>query len=155
MQDPQTLKRYFGALIAANPVRIREVIELRLAVEPEIAALAATRRTDADLKRMARLLEEQEAAEGQAFADKDSRFHMAIAKAAANEVIWEMAAVLSDLLSESRAAPLLGPERRERSLAGHRRVFDALAAGDPQAARQAMREHLAGVGEHAVGAAGR
>ena len=37
MQDAQALKRYFGALIAANPGRIREVLELRQVIEPGIA----------------------------------------------------------------------------------------------------------------------
>ena len=155
MQDAQALKRYFGALIAANPGRIREVLELRQVIEPGIAALAAARRTDAELTRLARLLEEQQSAQGEEFALKDSRFHMAIAKASGNEVVWEMAAVLSDMLSESRVEPLLGPERRARSLAGHRRVYEALAAGDPEACREAMREHLADVGEHALEAARR
>jgi len=36
----------------------------------------------------------------------------------------------------------MGPERLQLTAAEHRRVFDAIAAGDSVAARRAMRTHL-------------
>lgn len=83
----QTLSAYFDRMLAAKPERLREVIEFRLVVEPEVAALAAARRSGDDLTRMRRLVKEQEASAGEGFADLDSRFHMALARATKNEVI--------------------------------------------------------------------
>lgn len=147
----QTLSAYFDRMLAARPERLREVIEFRLVVEPEVAALAAARRSGDDLARMSRLVTEQEASQGEGFAELDSRFHMALARATKNEVIWEMAAVLHDLLSESRRSPLMSPERFEVSLRGHQRILDALEKADPELCREAMRAHLKDVGEQVGG----
>jgi len=143
----QALSKAFGSLIAANPERIREAIEFRLVVEPEVAALAAARRTDDDLARMAKLVALQEAGGEEGSSGLDARFHMALARATKNEVIWEMAAMLQDLLSETRSAHLRSKERYEASLHGHRRIMMALEDADPEACRQAMRDHLRAVGE--------
>jgi DNA-binding FadR family transcriptional regulator len=58
-----------------------------------------------------------------------------------------MAAMLQDLLSESRAAHLLGRERYLASLNAHRRILETLENADPESCRQAMRDHLLSVGE--------
>jgi GntR family transcriptional repressor for pyruvate dehydrogenase complex len=150
----RSLSDAFGKLIASNPERIREAIEFRLVVEPEVAALAAARRTEEDLARMRKLVVLQEASGEEGFAGLDARFHMALARATKNEVIWEMAAMLQDLLSESRAAHLLGRERRLASLNAHRRILEALENADPESCRQAMRDHLLCVGELAGEAPG-
>lgn len=142
----RSLSDAFGKLIAANPERIREAIEFRLVVEPEVAALAAARRTEDDLARIRKLIVLQEASGEEGFSGLDARFHMALARATKNEVIWEMAAMLQDLLSESRAAHLLGRERSLASLRGHRRILEALENADPEACREAMRDHLLNVG---------
>lgn len=149
--ESKTLTTYFDRLLAvtAKPERIREVIEFRLVVEPEVAALAAARRSGEDLERLERLIARQEAADESDFAELDARFHMALARATKNEVIWEMAAVLLDLQAESRVAPLLGRQRFAGSLRGHRRILEALKKADPDLCRQAMREHLKDVGEYA------
>jgi len=147
----QTLSAYFDRMLSAKPERLREVIEFRLVVEPEVAALAAARRSEDDLTRMRRLVKEQEAYPGEGFAELDSRFHMALARATKNEVIWEMAAVLHDLLSESRSVPLMSKERYEISLRGHRRILDALEKADTDMCREAMRAHLKDVGEQVGG----
>jgi GntR family transcriptional repressor for pyruvate dehydrogenase complex len=149
----QTLSAYFDGMLAAKPERLREVIEFRLVVEPEVAALAAARRSGDDLARMRRLVKEQEASLGKGFSELDSRFHMTLARATKNEVIWEMAAVLHDLLSESRSAPLMNKERFEVSLRGHQRILDAVERADSELCREAMRAHLKDVGEQVGGGA--
>jgi GntR family transcriptional repressor for pyruvate dehydrogenase complex len=147
----QALSAYFDRMLATKPERLREVIEFRLVVEPEVAALAAARRSGDDLLRMKRLVEEQEASRGEGFAELDLRFHMALARATKNEVIWEVAAVLHDLLSESRSVPLMSKERFEISLKGHRRILEAVEKKDPELCREAMRTHLKDVGEQVGG----
>lgn len=151
MLKQNVFKSYLDQVITANPGRIREVLELRRTIEPEIAALAAKRRDSQDMARLRRIVEGQHSGEGAGFAELDAKFHMAIAKATKNEVIWEMAAVLYDLLAESRAEPLVSPARRQCSLHGHERLLDALERADEQDARQAMREHLADVARQTLG----
>ncbi len=50
--------------------------------------------------------------------------------------------VLMDLLRETRVRSLQTPGRLERSLAGHRRVLDAIQRRDAEAAERAVRQHL-------------
>ncbi len=137
-----TILEHLGGPAGASPERVREIMELRLILEPEQAALAALRRTDQDLERLWRNLENQEQAGPDEFPDLDTRMHMLVAKATGNQTLWDVAAMLHDLLSECRAAPLWSQERMRQSVAAHREVIRAIADADPERARQAMRQHL-------------
>lgn len=154
MLDDAHYARFLESAVARRPGRIRDVMEFRLLLEPEVAALAARRRKPEDLERLRRALAEQERSADAGFAGLDARFHMALARCAGNEVVWETAAMLRDLVSESRAAPLLTEARRAGSLRDHRRILEALERGDPEACREAMREHLLRTGEEAGQAGG-
>ena len=133
-----------------HPGRLREVMELRLILEPEVAALAALRRSGEDLERIRRILEKQRHASPEDYPGLDTRFHMALAKASGNEVLWEVAAMLHDLLAESRDEHLMSPQRIAASLQAHALIVAGLEAGDPGLSAQAMREHLRGVEGSAV-----
>ncbi|GFK92554.1 HTH-type transcriptional regulator LutR [Fundidesulfovibrio magnetotacticus] len=155
MLDDAHHARFMEMQVARRPGRIRDVMEFRLLLEPEVAALAARRRTPEDLERLRRVLEEQDRCADADFAGLDARFHMALARCTGNEVVWETAAMLRDLVSESRAAPLITEARRAGSLHDHRLILEALEQGDPRACREAMREHLLHTGEEAGQAAAR
>ena len=125
-----------------EPARIVEVFEYRLAVESAAAGLAAERRTDADLKRLAehgRALEGS--ADAGAFRRADSGFHLAIADASGN-------GMLRDSIEDARAAAFDAfdalPFRvlRETTARGHAAIAAAIERGDATAAAEAMAEHL-------------
>ena len=149
MLDDKRLNEYFERMLLAKPERIREVVEFRMVVEPGVAALAASRRSEGDLARLRKLVERQQAASADDYAELDAKFHMALARATGNEVVWEMAAVLHDLAGESRAALLISRERLEASLRDHVRILKAIEDADPEACREAMRDHLENVGKKA------
>jgi GntR family transcriptional repressor for pyruvate dehydrogenase complex len=146
MLDDKNLTGYFERMLLAKPERIREVVEFRMVVEPGVAALAASRRSEGDIGRLRTLVERQLSASPEDFAELDAKFHMALARATQNEVVWEMTAVLHDLAGESRAAPLISSDRLEASLRDHARILKAIEDADPAACRDAMREHLENVG---------
>lgn len=141
--------------IAAEQVdtlrQVIAVLELRIGVEAEAAALAAARRTDENLA----ALREAQAA----FADAvergvdsvppDRRFHLGIAEATQNAhfvaLIEQVGAMLIPR-ARINTALLAGEGRRQylaRVLAEHESVLVAIADRDPEAARAAMRTHLA------------
>jgi GntR family transcriptional regulator, transcriptional repressor for pyruvate dehydrogenase complex len=130
--------------IRAHADRLPEIIEARDALESKLAALAASRRTDADLAAIRAALEEMERDidAGGRGVDADEQFHGAITAAARSELLTQMMAAIHDLIRETRLESLSQPGRPRESLAGHRRVADAIAAGDPEAAAQAMHEHV-------------
>lgn len=140
---PELVARSVSHYLRAG--RVEDVHEIRLMLETEIAAVAAERRTEADLERLRELLAELRARAGDrdALAGADVAFHRALAAATRNPFF----AVLHDSLADV----LLTVRRHAFSVAGavelahghHARILDAVSAADPAAAREAMRRHLA------------
>jgi GntR family transcriptional regulator, transcriptional repressor for pyruvate dehydrogenase complex len=127
------------------------MLELRIGLETESAALAAQRRTEANLKEMRSALDDFAAAlqAGRDAVAADFRFHLEIARATHNAHFAELLAALgATMIPRARLdAPVaLTEERREylrRVNAEHENLFDAIDRGDSDAARAAMRTHLA------------
>jgi DNA-binding FadR family transcriptional regulator len=143
--------RPFQIIDADKISSIIEMLELRVAVEMEAAALAATRRSPAqeeeiyDAEAQIRALAEQ----GQPTTEADFRFHRAIALATNNPRFVEFLDILGAALIPRSA---LRQSERDRSTdsyialssSEHRAIADAIAAGDCDGARDAMRQHLKG-----------
>ncbi|MGE5048980.1 MAG: FadR/GntR family transcriptional regulator [Deltaproteobacteria bacterium] len=123
---------------------VAEMMEARKMIEPLLAARAAANATDGDVARLDDVLRRQEEKmrRGEPIIEEDTDFHYAIAVAARNSVVQRMVDMLMDLLRESRVRGMQGPGRPERSLAGHRRVVDAIRRRDPRAAQAAMLRHI-------------
>ncbi len=130
------------------PREVSDVFELRYLIETGSAALAAMRRNAEDLERMRQALERMnEALEsgGDAVADDDA-FHVAVAAATRNPQVERFQGFMARHLSESRA-PTWSTSGHfkgwaEQAQEEHQRIFDAIAAGDPLAAREAAAAHL-------------
>ncbi|CAM5323022.1 MULTISPECIES: FadR/GntR family transcriptional regulator [Streptomyces] len=131
---------------------IRDVLELRIALEAEAARLAAQRHRPDDLDRMRAALDAQaalEAANGQPFggdlelyADHDVAFHRAVVEAAHNTALTATYAWFSSSVREALLTSL-DDEQMPRMVHGdHRAVLDAIASGDPEAAEKAVRALL-------------
>jgi DNA-binding FadR family transcriptional regulator len=133
-----------GSVLArdTNPV---EVIEVRMALEPALARLAAVRASPLDIARIQRAAL---AAEGDA-GSQDLSFHKAIAAGARNNLAAGLYFLLREIgrdarLKLGRNAPVC-PKRLLQRNAEHRAIADAIAARDADAAERAMRIHLANV----------
>lgn len=127
------------------------LLELRISLEAEAAALAATRRSDADLARLESLLAAIEAAarDGSDAADADYEFHVAVAQASGNHFFPDLLRHLGRaIIPRTRIdSPAIAHEARAEYLRRvnreHRDIHRAIARGDSDAARAAMRTHLA------------
>ena len=127
------------------------MLELRIGLETEAAALAAQRRSDDNLRRMrAALADFRRAIEsGHDAVAADFRFHLEIARATQNTHYAELMGVLGEtIIPRARLdAPVaLTDERREylrRVNTEHETILDAIARSDGDGARAAMRTHLA------------
>jgi len=124
--------------------RLPDIVEARSTLEVKLASLAAERRTDDDLKRINHALEvmAQEIAAGDRGEKGDELFHEAITGAAKSSVLQKLMAFIAEMVLETRLESLGQPGRPERSLESHRKITEAIAAGDPQAAAEAMQEHI-------------
>ena len=120
------------------------VLELRIGVETEAAALAAQRRTARNLADMRAALDTFNAAleEGRDAVGADFQFHLEIARATQNAHFADLMATLGVMIiPRSRLArpAALEPDDRgpylRRVNAEHESIFDAIASQDPDAAR--------------------
>jgi GntR family transcriptional regulator, transcriptional repressor for pyruvate dehydrogenase complex len=129
------------------------VLELRIGLETESAALAAQRRTERNLEVMRKVLADFGRAvdEGRDAVSADLRLHLEIARATQNAHFVELMTTLgSGMIPRARLdAPAQTPEldtsRRaylQRVNAEHQSIVDAIARQDSEAARAAMRLHL-------------
>jgi GntR family transcriptional repressor for pyruvate dehydrogenase complex len=143
--DDRPLVRDFETLFRLGRVSWSQLIEARHLIEPEVAALAAQRATEADLKNLGAALEQrwEHAVTGLPARQFDLEFHRALAEAARNPVH----AVITHALIELEAEVLVPrPEPTEADStqvdAAHRRIYDAVAAGKADEARAAMAAHI-------------
>jgi GntR family transcriptional repressor for pyruvate dehydrogenase complex len=123
--------------------------EVREILEPEIAALAATRADDEDLASMREQVAVMDGAckDPDAFIEADLDFHLALAEAAANPIILSLIDSIVGLLREQRMGIFQvegGPERGQHH---HKKILKAVEQRDAAGARAAMKAHLEQVRE--------
>ncbi|NIJ29646.1 DNA-binding FadR family transcriptional regulator [Sphingomonas insulae] len=145
MQAPAA-NRQFGDL----DVGAFELVEARLAIEGEAAALAATAIDTDTLAQLTGLLATMaHETEQREKVDVDRTFHLLIAGATGNSVIRSMVETLWDLRESSPLCVHMFAAARRNGVAPrvdeHRAIVAALAAHDSKAARAAMRAHLSRV----------
>lgn len=128
-----------------------EMLELRTAVEVEVAGLAAVRRSPAQEERIMECHElvSELARAGASTSEADFALHLAIADATNNARFREFLEILGPKLIPRRAlrsedaAPVSGSYQSLID-AEHASIVNAIVEGDSDAARLAMRRHLEG-----------
>ncbi len=139
MLDPQVLAWAFSG--EPDTDFVRDLFELRAVVEPAAARLAAERRDRDDVKAMRDALTKMRrhtlATDAGRAADRD--FHDALLEATHNNALVALSASIGAAVSWTTKY-----KQRVRALPrdpvpDHIKVFDAIAAGDPEAAAAAMR----------------
>ena len=135
--DPDVLAWMFEGEPPATFVR--SLFQLRMIVEPAAAEMAALLRTDTQLARMDAALLEMVAhgldtPEGQA---ADQTFHNTILEATDNELLVSLSGSIGAAVRWTTIFKFRDRRRPRDSMPQHRRLFDAIAARDPAAARDA------------------
>jgi GntR family transcriptional repressor for pyruvate dehydrogenase complex len=130
-------------LVRRGEITVRDLVTARRMLEAEAAALAAEHHTDADAARMREILAAFDAsADVGAGAELDVAFHEAIAVASGNAVIQIM---FGSIRALTHGMVLRSLADRKVSRIGapiHHTILDAIVAGDADAARAAMTEHI-------------
>jgi GntR family transcriptional repressor for pyruvate dehydrogenase complex len=133
-----------------------DVVEIRDILEAGSASLAAVRATPQDLTIIrdhlnAMALDSREGVTGEV---SDIHFHLAVADAAGNKVLARLMNTISDLMLETmryvRQRMFVTPGSKEKLLAQHEAIYNAIAANDPVRAGEAMRSHLQFVREEII-----
>jgi DNA-binding FadR family transcriptional regulator len=120
-----------------RPRHLRELAELRLAIEPQAARMAAQHRRPDELSAMAAAYELMadavECADAEAFRDADSRFHAALIRASGNALIAQLQVPVVAAL-RAHGEPL--------ELVAHSRVLTLVLAKNADGAESAARRLL-------------
>lgn len=125
---------------ATNPM---EVIEMRVAIEPFLARLAALRASPFEL---AQIEQAATTASGADTGAADLRFHKLIAASSGNKLAASLYSLLRQVARDARLR--LGkndppcPKRTLERDAEHRAIAQSIVRRDPDAAERAMRAHL-------------
>jgi GntR family transcriptional repressor for pyruvate dehydrogenase complex len=151
LMEPAGSTKVINAL-RQHAQQLPEVIEAREALETKLAALAAARRTEQDLAAIDHSLAvmERDIEAGGRGVEGDELFHAAVTAAGHSRLLAKLMVEISDLIRETRIESLAQPDRPINSLHGHRKVADAIRAGDADAAVEAMQAHIEMVSDVAL-----
>jgi len=140
-----------GSFVASRRVRAplllgrfspRHLNEVRSYLEIPAARLAAERRTDEQLGRLAGLLARMEDCDDAEERNKyDAEFHISVAEASGNPILVKLVEDLRKILEEHGRAAAAAPNRRPRAAAEHRKIYDAIVRGEGENAAAAMASH--------------
>lgn len=141
-----TLATNLRQLFAANPDYLRQLMDVRRMIEVEVAGTLAAREIPISpglTAALARLRAAAEAGDTEAFVEGDAAFHAALVASAGNEVLSELYRHLFELIiGVIRVTSRVPTKSLERAYGEHARIHDLIAARDPAAAAQAVREHI-------------
>ncbi len=144
-----------SSILADNAPGPLEIMEARLLLEGDAAALAAERisneellKLKAYLNQMISLVAQQRSAEAETF---DGKFHQLIASATRNSALQSMIEWLWQLRESSELSQLFA-EKIRRQVAGpnieaHEAIYQSLSRRDAAGAKAAMQSHIAQVTE--------
>ena len=119
-----------------------DLLDIRLMLEPEIAALAAVKGTTKQIKTMleqCKIVEEL-IKKGEDYREADILFHKRIAQCSGNRVIENLIPIINS--SVSLTINLTEDVFRQNTYKEHRAVAEAIASGDSLGAKCAMIVHL-------------
>ncbi len=137
---PSSSKSGAALVRGTNPL---EVLELRLALEPVLARLAALRATPLDIANIERAATTLAGTES---GSADLAFHKLIAAATHNTLAADFYALLRQVGSDSRlrveSPKSHCPDRLRQRDEEHHAIAAAIASRDPNKAEEAMRAHL-------------
>ncbi|GAA1567994.1 FadR/GntR family transcriptional regulator [Leucobacter aridicollis] len=132
-----------GEAVNAASAEIRDIMELRAIVEPPIARITAGRARPRDIAQLRELVEamESESAKDR-YAELDRAFHQSIAQYTHNPLLELINEQIAQQIAPSRGSRYQTRARRQVSSAAHRRIFEAIAAGDGDLAEAEARAHV-------------
>lgn len=142
--DSRDLAGSLGLFLQLHGTPFRSIVEMRQTTEPVIAGLAARRVQPDQLARIRESVEamEQYLDDETRFLAENERFHELVAWASGNPMF---ALLMSSLhwITDGVSLGVDYPERRRSAVAAaHRRIYEALASGDPELAHQTMDQHM-------------
>ncbi len=130
--------------LVADEAGMRHFQEVRIVVEGALARRAASVATDADIARIKVHLDENRFAgeDADKLQRSDVAFHLAIAQVGGNPFFPMLYEAANLSLVDQRRTSVVVPEAARVATRWHERIFERIAARDPDGAMAAMEGHL-------------
>lgn len=121
-----------------------EMLEARLALEMHIAGLSAARATAEQITLMSEEIAGMYASldDPEQYLVHDMRFHQTVAAASNNRILTSLMNMIAAILYESRSKTVKRATDLKESAEQHQLIYRAIREHTPDAARQAMHDHL-------------
>lgn len=149
------LASHINLFAKGHGVALGSLVEVRQALEPMVAYLAAQNRSEehlAELREISRRMEEARD-DVASFLEENVHWHDALARASGNDLLRALSLSISGLMFEaSRIENFASAEIRQRVVKAHDRILSAIAQGDADAARRRAERDLQAYAEY-LGAA--
>jgi len=132
---------------------LKDILEFRQMMEPQIAFLAAGRISPEQIDSLKILVCDQHRAVIDQKDDDflDTAFHLKLAEYSGNRIVSQVMITIRSIINETRSGWLQSCERRHSSVEGHLRIIDALESGSSEKAFETMKMHLLEVEQHILG----
>ena len=146
--SPTTVSESIRKYFLFNSFSPEDVTDFRSAMEPEIAAMAAHNATREDLAQLEDALHALEnyfnAGKIEYLTEADVKFHEMLASASNNELMRAVCSGMHLVLKDGLELlnPIHDVQARKRGIYAHREIYEAVAKGDAERARELMRDHI-------------
>ncbi|MFG6149209.1 FadR/GntR family transcriptional regulator [Halobacillus sp. B23F22_1] len=141
-----TAKLLHQFLLLSNQQSIEELFQVRELLEPGMVKLAAQRRTSEDLQAMELAMNEMKTKEGEGHEQSDYKFHLHIAEASGNQILYRLMDFISSSIKQSmvefHCSIVSDPLILEEVIEQHELVFEKIKAGEAEPSSEAMLNHL-------------
>ena len=140
---------YVKPMVTFLPLTDRDVVticEARLPIETQAIALCAKRASAEDIEQLVRIYDDMEAylekGDLDGYNELDLDFHLAIARASGNSIIYEILKALQSFLRAQMRNMLIEPTSKERSINRHMQMIEAIKQQDSDLASLIMSRHI-------------
>lgn len=143
----EKVEEYLVFLKAREEISKQEIYEVRAALESTAAEAAARNATDAEIRKIGKILNRMrrtiETEDYDQFVEFNIQFHNAVAEVSQNRLLIGITQAIQNLIRYSMSASYEDFQRNIRSsVEGHEKIFRAIQEHDEEAARSYMLEHI-------------
>jgi GntR family transcriptional repressor for pyruvate dehydrogenase complex len=144
-QDGQKfIGRVFEWRVLTEQQDLENLLEVRIALEADAAAYAATRGTEEQFQRLEKVLKEMQSSQNdpKKFAALDLDFHLIIAEASNNKLMHDLLTMIRGQLQQALTKIVSLPGGTRLACDTHKEIYDGVRKRDPQKARCHMKNAI-------------
>lgn len=143
---PESFMKPLLPMLLLDQKNIYDISVARLTIEVKTIELAAENATEQDIDYLASLVDKMESdlanKELNKYNSHDVLFHLHIAKASGNLILYKVLEIIQDLMKGQITITSAVPFANERSIEGHKIILQAIKNKDKRLATKTMKEHI-------------